>query len=62
MAGPGILRAAREGIGAGVAGMIGGLAAWSGVIGLGIYFGYVVGRILGLFARSYRDRLEFAEE
>jgi len=62
VAGPGILRAAREGIGAGVAGMMGGLGAWSGVIGLGIYFGYVVGRILGLFARSYRDRLDFAEE
>jgi len=36
-----------------------GLASFVLLIGVGIYFAYVMGRLLGLFAKSYRDRLAF---
>ena len=58
-AGPAIIQAAREGIGAGYLNMLGGMAAWSVVMGAGFYFAYSLGRILGLFSRTYRESLEF---
>ena len=36
-----------------------GLGAWSVLIGVGLYFAYVMGRLLGLFVKSYRRRLAF---
>lgn len=39
--------------------MLMGLGAWAILIGVAIYFAYSIGRILGLFSRSYRDQLEF---
>ncbi len=58
-AGPAIMQAAREGIAAGYLNMLGGIAAWSLVMGAGFYFAYSIGRILGLFARTYKESLEF---
>lgn len=36
-----------------------GLVAWSILIAVGFYFAYVMGRLLGLFARSFRKQLAF---
>ena len=36
-----------------------GLGAWSVLIGVGLYFAYVMGRLLGLFVKSYRRQLAF---
>jgi hypothetical protein len=36
-----------------------GLAAWSVLIGMMLYFGYCLGRVLGLFSRTYRSQLAF---
>jgi hypothetical protein len=36
-----------------------GLAAWSVLIGLALYFGYALGRVLGLFSRTYRGKMSF---
>jgi len=60
-AGPAILRTAREGIKAGLASMLGGLAAWAVVLGAGFYFAYALGRILGLFSRTYKSNLQFED-
>jgi hypothetical protein len=35
------------------------IAAWSLLVGLGFYFAYSIGRILGLFTRSYREQIDF---
>ena len=48
-AGPVIMAAAQKGMDVGLLRMLGGPAAWSGLIGLGFYFAYSIGRILGLF-------------
>jgi len=58
-AGPAILQTAREGLKAGLANMIGGLGAWAVVLGAGFYFAYSIGRILGLFSRTYNKSLNF---
>lgn len=63
-AGPAIMRVVDEGVGegislAGILNILGALAAWSVVIGAGFYFAYSLGRILGLFARTYRENMEF---
>jgi len=58
-AGPAITQAAREGMKKGYLNMIGGVGAWALVMGAGFYFSYSIGRILGLFTRTYRDHLEF---
>jgi hypothetical protein len=58
-AGPAIVEAAQKGLDAGLLRMLGGPAAWSVLIGLGFYFAYSIGRILGLFCRTYRESLEF---
>jgi len=58
-AGPMILRAAKEGLGAGFLNMLLGLVAWAVVMGAGFYFAYAMGRILGLFCRTYREQLAF---
>jgi hypothetical protein len=39
--------------------MIGGLGAWAVVLGAGFYFAYSIGRILGLFSRTYNKSLNF---
>jgi len=59
VAGSAILNTAKEGLGAGVLPMLGGLLAWAVVLGLGFYFAYSIGRILGLFTRTYRKNLNF---
>ncbi len=58
-AGNAILTAARTGVQHGLQTMGMGLLAWAVVIGLGFFISYSLGRILGLFARTYRDRLDF---
>ncbi len=58
-AGPIILSAAKEGLGVGFLNMLLGLVAWAVVMGAGFYFAYALGRILGLFCRTYRERLAF---
>jgi hypothetical protein len=58
-AGPAIMEAARKGIGVGYLKVLGGVGAWALVVGLGFYFAYSIGRILGLFARTYKELLEF---
>ena len=58
-AGPAIMQAAREGIKSGYLSMLGGIGAWALVMGAGFYFAYSIGRILGLFTRTYREHLEF---
>jgi hypothetical protein len=58
-AGPAIMEAAKKGIAVGYLNVLGGVGAWSVVIGLGFYFAYSIGRILGLFARTYKELLEF---
>ena len=59
LAGPKIMQAAKEGIGKGYVNMLIGLAGWAGVIGFGFYFAYSVGRVLGLFARTFKEDIEF---
>lgn len=54
-----IFRAAREGIQNGVVPLATGLAAWAAVIGAGFFVTYSLGRILGLFVRTYREKLDF---
>lgn len=58
-AGQAILTAAREGISQGLTPLGMGLVAWAVVIGVGFYGTYALGRILGLFARTYKSDLEF---
>lgn len=58
-AGEAIATAARTGVQKGLAPMGLGLAAWAVVIGLGFFIHYSLGRILGLFARTYKDKLDF---
>jgi DNA-directed RNA polymerase subunit RPC12/RpoP len=58
-AGPAIMNAARKGIDSGLMPLLGGVVAWAAVMGLAFYFAYSIGRILGLFARTYREKLEF---
>lgn len=58
-AGPAIAESAQKGMEVGLLRMLGGPAAWSVLIGLGFYFAYTIGRILGLFSRTYREHLEF---
>lgn len=36
-----------------------GLLLWGFLIGVGLYFAYVMGRLHGLFARAFRDKLAF---
>lgn len=36
-----------------------GLVLWSVLIGVGIYFAYVMGRVHGLFARAFRPKLSY---
>lgn len=58
-AGPMILSAARHGIGAGFFKMLAGVGAWAMVMGIGFYFAYSIGRVLGLFTRTYREEIDF---
>ncbi|UCD29361.1 MAG: hypothetical protein JSV03_02440, partial [Planctomycetota bacterium] len=58
-AGPAIMNAAQHGIKEGFVKMLGGLGAWTTVIGAGFYFAYAFGRILGLFARTFREDIDF---
>ena len=58
-AGGAILDAARYGISKGLTATGMGLAAWAVMIGLGFFVSYSLGRIVGLFARTYKDKLDF---
>jgi len=58
-AGPKIMGAATQGLGVGVMNMLMGLVAWVVMLGCGFYFACSMGRILGLFCRSYREKLDF---
>lgn len=62
-AGPTILNAASGDSKAGLAKVmlssLMGLAAWSVLIGMMLYFGYCLGRVLGLYSRTYRSKLSF---
>jgi len=58
-AGPAIAESAAKGLGAGIVKMLGGIGAWAVVMGLGFYFAYSIGRILGLFSRTYKESLDF---
>lgn len=62
-AGPMILNAAAKdaeaGLGKIMLSSLMGLAAWSVLIGMMLYFGYCLGRVLGLFSRTYREKLSF---
>jgi len=58
-AGPAIQTAAREGMKAGLLNVLGGVAAWGIVVGAGFYFAYCIGRVLGLFCRTYRQQIDF---
>lgn len=62
-AGPTIMSAATKDAESGLAAImlrsLMGLAAWSVLIGMMLYFGYCLGRVLGLFSRTYRDKLAF---
>ncbi len=60
---PMILKASRPAPDASLSGtiltMLAGLGAWSVLIGVALYFACVIGRILGLFSRTYRERIGF---
>lgn len=58
-AGTAIVNAVRNGIQQGIQALAMGLLAWAVVIGLGFFISYSLGRILGLFARTYKDKLDF---
>jgi Zn finger protein HypA/HybF involved in hydrogenase expression len=62
-AGPTILNASTKDSEAGLAKImlssLMGLAAWSVLIGMMLYFGYCLGRVLGLYSRTYRGKLTF---
>ncbi|NLE61261.1 MAG: hypothetical protein GX616_23170 [Planctomycetes bacterium] len=58
-AGPAMKEAAAQGLGVGYKSLIGGILGWSVLIGMGFYFSYMIGRILGLFARTYKENMEF---
>jgi hypothetical protein len=58
-AGPAIARSASQGLQAGFFSMLAGVGAWALVMGMGFYFAYSIGRLLGLFTRSYRESLDF---
>jgi hypothetical protein len=58
-AGPAIMDAAQQGLGVGLVRMLGGPIAWCVLIGLGFYFSYMIGRVLGLFARTFKEKLDF---
>lgn len=58
-AGPAIADAATHGIKNGLVKLLIGVCAWAVVMGLGFYFAYSIGRILGLFSRTYREEIEF---
>ncbi len=57
--GPAMKEAAAQGIGVGYKNLIVGILGWSVLIGMGFYFAYMIGRILGLFARTYKENMEF---
>lgn len=56
---PMIAGAAQHGLQAGFLRMLGGVAAWGVVIAAGFYFAYGIGRVLGLFCRTYREDIDF---
>lgn len=58
-AGPAILESSTKGLSAGFLNMLLGVGAWAVVMGLGFYFAYSIGRILGLFSRTYKAGMEF---
>jgi len=39
--------------------LIGGLGVWAVVIGAGLFFTYSLGRLGGIFVRTYREHLDF---
>lgn len=62
-AGPLLTKATSGGADAGLASImlsaLLGLLAWAVLMGLAFYFAYVLGRVLGLFARTFRSNLKY---
>jgi hypothetical protein len=58
-AGGAILHVVRNGIDEGLMPVASGLLAWAVVVAAGLFFSYVFGRLLGLFARTYKEHLDF---
>jgi hypothetical protein len=56
---PLISSAASQGLGDGFVKMLGGVGAWGIVVAAFFYFAYYIGRVLGLFARTYREKIDF---
>lgn len=54
-----LIRSMREGVQKGMITLAWAMIAWAAVIGAGFFFTYSLGRILGLFARTYREHLDF---
>ncbi len=50
----------RKGISEGLGALIMGLVAWAAIIGAGLYGALMMGRVHGLFARVFRQRLAFS--
>jgi len=58
-AGPAIMQALGKGLVGALVGMVPGLIAWAVLVGVGFYFACSLGRIFGLFASTYSDRIDF---
>ncbi|MBP7936258.1 MAG: hypothetical protein KA354_16575 [Phycisphaerae bacterium] len=56
---PMIMSVCTTGIASGVVNALLGVVAWTVVIGFGFYFACSIGRVLGLFCRTYKEKLQF---
>ncbi len=56
---PKMMEASQKGADAGMLNLLGAVLAWSVLVGLGFYFAYLLGRVLGLFARTFKKKLTF---
>lgn len=57
---PSIAEGIRKGLPGGIVPLLMGATAWAVAVGLGFYFAYVIGRLLGIFSATYRHKLQFA--
>jgi len=58
-AGDAVLKVLRQGVSKGFDTLLLGLLAWTILVGTGLYCAYMMGRLHGLFARTFRNRLAF---
>jgi len=56
---PMIMSVCEKGVSGGVVNALLGVVAWTVVIGFAFYFACSIGRILGLFCRTYKGKLQF---